>query len=176
MHQQASLPALVVAAVSLAASTVLALFFVTAPGDDALQARGGVGPGTWPTAMLAGIACCAAYILLRECVRRRTGSRPPRAAAPPVFDDRKTAIGIALLIAYAVAVPFAGFALSTFVFFAAWLYFGGLRKPLTIALVTIVGTTCLLYIFAGLSKLPFDRGVGVFDALTVTLYRLLVIY
>lgn len=178
MDQQASLPTLIVVVVSLVASIVLALFFVTAPGDGALQARGGVGPGTWPTAMLVGIACCAAYILVREFTRRRAVSTHACLTEPagPEFDNRKAATGIALLIAYALAVPFVGFALSTLVFFAAWLYMGGFKKPLNVALVTVLGTTSLLYVFAGLSKLPLNRGVGVFDAFTVALYRLLLIY
>ena len=127
--------------------------------------------------MLIGIAYCAAYILVREFSRRRAvPAAPATTLGAPAYDNRKAAVGIALLLLYAIAVPFAGFALATVVFFAVWLYSGGLRKPAVVALVSVLGTIGLLYVFAGLSKMPFDRGVGFFDAITVALYRLLHIY
>jgi hypothetical protein len=42
--------------------------------------------------------------------------------------------------------------------------------------VAVIGTVALLYTFVKLTTLPLDRGIGVFDSLTVSLYRLLGIY
>lgn len=178
MSNQANLPGICVAGALLVASIVLAFFFI-APGAEGLEARGGVSPETWPKAMLLGIACCAAIILVRELPRlfaRSSSSTKDRDSHASQYDNRQAAVGIALVLLYSVAVPLVGFALATVAFFALWLACGGLRKPLTVGLVSVLGTVSLLYVFAGLSKMPFNRGAGFFDGVTVALYRLLGIY
>ncbi len=179
MSKQANLPTICVAGCLLATSVVLAFFFIAPGPDGALEARGGVGPATWPKAMLLGIALCAAIILVRELPRLFATSSSPTVARDnrgSPYDNRKAAVGIALLLLYGIAIPFVGLALATAVFFALWLASGGLRKPLTVGLISVLGTVSLLYIFAGLSKMPLDRGVGFFDDVTVALYRVLGIY
>jgi putative tricarboxylic transport membrane protein len=179
MSKQANLPTICVAACLLAASVVLAFFFIAPGADSSLEARGGVGPTTWPKVMLLCIACCAAILLVRELPRLFAASARATVAAErgvSAYDNWKAVLGITLLVLYGVAVPLVGFALATVLFFMAWLAFGGLRKPLTIGLISVLGTVGLLYIFAGLSKMPLDRGVGVFDGVTIVLYRVLGIY
>ena len=170
---------IVSAAFLLIVSAVLAGYFITPGLDGALAGRGGVGPTTWPRVMLMGIACCAAVILLRELSRvilRHRYSPEGAAAAGEIYDNRKAVIGIAILVAYGAAIPVVGFALATVTFFVVWLWLGGVRRPYTVCLVSSLGTIALLYLFAGLSKMPLDRGFGVFDTLTVSLYRVLGIY
>lgn len=170
---------IVIAAFLLVASAVLAGYFITAGLNGASASRGGVGPTTWPRVMLIGIACCAAVMLLRELARifLRHPS-PPEAAVDTreMYDNRKAIVGIAVLVVYGVAIPVVGFALATVAFLAVWLWLGGVRKAHTVSLVSLLGTIALLYLFAGLSKMPLDRGKGAFDALTVSLYRALGIY
>ena len=69
-----------------------------------------------------------------------------------------------------------GFALATAGFFLVWLPYGGVRRPRVVASVTVIGTVALLYTFVKLTTLPLDRGIGLFDGLTVSLYKLLGIY
>ena len=179
MQKRLDLPTISIAGFLLVTSLVLAFFFITAAADAGLEARGGVGPATWPKLMLIGIAVCAAMVVARELARlfaTRSHERADAAKEATTYDNRKAAIGIALLVAYGLAVPIIGFALATVLFLVVWLAVGGLKKPLTIALISVVGTVTLLYVFAGLSKMPLDRGVGLFDAVTVTLYRALGIY
>lgn len=167
------------AAFLLVSSAVLAAYFI-APDYDAVPAgRGGVGPTTWPRVMLIGIACCAAVMLLRElvCVFLRHPDLPEAAVETgKTYNNWKAVIGIAILVVYGVAIPVVGFALATVAFFAVWLWLGGVRRAHTVGLVSLLGTIALLYLFAGLSKMPLDRGLGIFDALTVSLYRALGIY
>ena len=179
MEKRLDLPTISIAGFLLVTSLVLAFFFITAAADAGLEARGGIGPATWPKVMLIGIAVSAAMIVARELARLFAAQSHERGGAAkdaPAYDNWKAAIGIALLVAYGLAVPFIGFALATALFLVVWLAVGGLKKPLTIALVSVVGTITLLYVFAGLSKMPLDRGIGLFDAATVTLYRALGIY
>src|SRR6185503_2363073 len=90
-----------------------------------------------------------------------------------LYDRWKAVIGITILVSYGAAIPIVGFALATLIFFAVWLWLGGVRRPVTVGLVSVLGTLALLYLFAGLSKMPLDRGIDGFDALTVGLYRVI---
>ena len=170
---------IVISVFVIIASALLAGYFVTSGSESSAATRGGVGPATWPRTMLIGIACCAAVMLLRELSRVFLPHRYPFEGAVEtgeIYDNRKAVIGIAILVVYGVAIPVAGFALATVVFFVVWLWLGGVRRHYTVGLVSLLGTAALLYLFAGLSKMPLNRGIGAFDALTVSLYRALGIY
>ena len=83
---------------------------------------------------------------------------------------------IALLVAYGIAIPFVGIAWATPVFIAGWLLLGGVRKPVSVGLISVLGTIGVLYFFVKLSQMPLERGKGVFEQATVALYRVLGIY
>ena len=166
--------------VCLAAALVLAVWFVVPLGEANFAGDSRVGPATWPRAMLIGIACCAAVLFLRNAflnAEARGGGAPPAAgSADEAFDNRKAAVGVALLILYVCAIPLIGFAFATVGFFLVWLPYGGVRRPHVVAGVSVIGTVTLLYTFVKLTTMPLDRGTGVFDGLTVSLYKLLAIY
>jgi len=129
--------------------------------------------------MLIGIAICSALLVLRNVVAYAGMQRERKPVVPPsgeAFDNRKAAVGIALLTLYAFAMPAIGFALATVAFFLVWLPFGAVRKPHVVVSVAVVGTVVLLYVFVKLTTLPLDRGIGLFDGVTVALYRALGIY
>jgi hypothetical protein len=164
---------------SLFLALVLAKWFVV-PSSGANPAAGGlVDPATWPRAMLLGIAACSAVLIVSNVLLYARAQRAGTAAAHPSdeqFDNRKAGIGIALLTLYVVAMPVIGFGLATVAFFLVWLPFGGVRKPHVVASVAVIGTIALLYAFVKLTTLPLDRGLGVFDSVTVSIYRVLGIY
>jgi hypothetical protein len=156
------------------------VWFVVPAGQTQFAGDSFVGPATWPRTMLLGIACCAALLVLRDAFRyveaRRAGA--PRAAvtADEEFDDRKAALGVAILIVYVAAIPLIGFALATFGFFLVWLPYGNVRRLPVVVSVSLIGTIALLYTFVKITTLPLDRGIGVFNSMTVQFYRLLGIY
>jgi putative tricarboxylic transport membrane protein len=160
------------------ACALLALRYI-APGVDlAAMARGIVGPATWPRAMLLSAAAAAALLaLLRlfEALGLRA-RRERQAGAAPDYHEGRSLGAIGLLLAYGAATPLVGFALATPLFIAAWLLLGGLRRPLAVALASILGTVGVLYFFVKLSLMPLERGRGVFEQATLALYRLLGIY
>jgi putative tricarboxylic transport membrane protein len=159
-----------------AACVVIALFRIAPGVDFASMARGVVTPATWPKAMLLSAAAAAALLALVNLLELLS-LREPRAAAPPEEYHEGRSIGsIALLLAYGISIPFIGIAWATPVFIAGWLVLGGIRKPLTVSLISILGTIGVLYFFVKLSLMPLDRGKGVFEQATVALYRLLGIY
>jgi hypothetical protein len=163
---------------TLVVALVLAAWFVVPSGSANASADSFVGPATWPRAMLIGIALCSALLVLRNAVLYASAQRTRTRAEPPTdeFDNRKAVIGIVLLTLYVVAMSVIGFALATVAFFLVWLPYGGVRKPHVVASVAIVGTIALLYAFVKLTTLPLERGLSVFDSVTVALYRVLGIY
>ena len=169
--------AVVLPLATAAACVVLALFHV-APGIDlAAMSRGVVGPTSWPKAMLLAAAAAAGFLaLLRllELLALRTVREPEEPGED--YDEARSLGAIALVIGYGVAVPLIGIAWATPLFLAGWLVLGGLRRPLAVTLVSILGTLGVLYFFVKVSVMPLDRGKGVFEQATLALYRLLGIY
>lgn len=181
-----------------------ALMFTIAPGINVdVISRGVVGPTTWPKAMLLCIIACAVVLLGRTVLTGRRSSprlnigppRPPNAfkvlaatgsadsfeelpreVLPEEYNNLKAALGILLLLGYGAAIPVIGFGPATALCVALLLLLGGMRKPVTIGLVSILGTAALLYLFVKVTSMPLDRGMGYFNDLNLMLYRLLGIY
>jgi putative tricarboxylic transport membrane protein len=165
-----------------AAAVSLALLYI-APGVDLdAMSRGIAGPGTWPKVMLFCAAACSVAVFLRNLFSfraERSGngkSGVEKSAGTAAYDDAKLLPGIALLLAYGIAIPEIGMAWSTLLFIAAWLVLSGFRRPRSVALVSVLGTAGILYLFVKLCLMPLDRGKGVFEQATILAYRLLGIY
>jgi putative tricarboxylic transport membrane protein len=174
---RAALGAALPLAIAVGAS-VLALAYV-APGVDLdAMTRGVIGPATWPKTMLYCAAAAAALLALVRLVQAGVpkGSSEIANDQPGEYHEARSIGAIVLLVAYGAAAPFVGFAWATLIFIAAWLWLSGLRRPVTVSLVSILGTLGVLYLFVKVSLMPLDRGVGVFEQATVALYRLLRIY
>ncbi len=155
-------------------AVILARYFI-APGVDLDgMARGVVGPGTWPKIMLYCAAACAAAVFVRNLLALRQTA--PTRAQGPGYDDAKLLGGMGLLVAYGVAITLVGMAWATAAFLAAWLVLSGLRRPLAVALVSVLGTAGVLYLFVKVCLMPLERGKGPFEQATIVLYRVLGIY
>jgi putative tricarboxylic transport membrane protein len=155
---------------------LLALRYI-APGVDlGAMARGVVGPATWPKAMLLASAAAAALLATARLLEALALRPAPRAAGGDDYHEARSAGALALVVAYGVAIPILGIAWSTLVFLAGWMLLGGLTRPILVTLTSVLGTLGLLYFFVKLSKMPLDRGTGVFEQASVALYRLLGIY
>lgn len=137
----------------------------------------GLGPASWPRAALWLLAACATLWLVleaRELWLGRSGGAADE--APADYDRMKAFVAIALTLVYGAAIPRIGFAFATVLFVAAFCAVGGIRRPRVLVPVSLLGTVVLLWVFAGVARMPLDRGEGPFDAATVALYRLLGIY
>jgi putative tricarboxylic transport membrane protein len=160
------------------AAVILARYHI-APGVD-LDAisRGLASPATWPKTMLYCAAACAAAIFVRTALALRDSAAPASGdeSSGAGYDEAKLLPGIALLLAYGFAITQVGMAWATLAFIAAWLVLSGLRRPLTVVLVSTLGTAGILYLFVKVSLMPLDRGKGAFEQATIVLYRLLGIY
>ncbi|MBI3095164.1 MAG: tripartite tricarboxylate transporter TctB family protein [Rhodocyclales bacterium] len=154
------------------------------------MARGLATPLTWPKLMLAGVGICALGWAIEQGWKAFNVLPPPPSAAEEALefgdvgfeqenDDAPLlpiVFGLSLAMAYAFVIPWVGFTAATVVFLLLWFLVGGIRKPLQLISVTLIGTVVLLYVFVKLALMPLDRGQGAFGELTIALFRLLGIY
>lgn len=154
------------------------------------MARGLATPLTWPKLMLAGVGICALGWAIEQGWKAFNVLPPPPSAAEEALefgdvgfeqesDDAPLlpiVLGLSLAMAYAFVIPWVGFTAATVVFLLLWFLVGGIRKPLQLISVTLIGTLVLLYVFVKLALMPLDRGQGAFGEFTIALFRLLGIY
>jgi putative tricarboxylic transport membrane protein len=140
------------------------------PGDQ-------LGPGFWPRLVLSGlvVACLARLVTTARPVSV-AGAGDRDGAGPPPIDWPRLSGAIALIILYVLAAPVIGFAVATAAFSAAFMWVCGARSAGAIAVTALVGTVALLYLFVKAVYLPLPKGDGVFEAVTLALYRALHIF
>lgn len=139
----------------------------------------GLGPTAWPQFMLWTVMGCAALWALQSTLAWRRGAldapRPPEEAAER-YSYGKAFAGLALILAYGWSLPWIGFPLATAAFMALWCVLGGVRNPLVVVPVSVLGTVTLLWVFMGLALMPLSRGTGAFDGISIAILRALGIY
>lgn len=91
-------------------------------------------------------------------------------------DQRKLLIGIGLAVGYVLGAIYFGYFLATAVFVFSFLYLAGRRNLLINAAVGVGAAVVFSYVFLKLVYISVPSGVGVFDAFTVWVYRLIGIY
>lgn len=91
--------------------------------------------------------------------------------------DYKVVTGCGLIVLlYIILMDFSGFALANFIFMLCFLLFTGERKPLRLALLTLLSTVVFLYVFVKIIYVSLPLGKGFFADFTVALYRFLRVY
>ena len=99
-----------------------------------------------------------------------------RPGALPRVSTSRLALGMACILAYVIAAPRLGFPLATAAFIVAFMVVAGARRAPGIAATALLGTVILLYTFIKLVYLPFPKGDGPFERVTLALYRALGIF
>lgn len=187
-HQQHWVRAIFAELLALGA-LVLSYRIVDDPQMVAAMARGFATPLTWPKLMLAATALCALGWTVEEAWRAFNALPPPDVEAEAIefgdvgFEEEDKSppllpivLGLVLALAYAFAIPWIGFTVATVLFLVLWFVLGGIRKPVKVASVTLIGTLVVLYVFVKLALMPLDKGVGAFGDFTIALFHLLQIY
>jgi len=173
-------------AVALAAAVVL---LVAASHIEFEPRPGTLGPDVWPKAILALlIATCAWEIVHALFVRRATevagvldeivqdSVRAERDQGAEVVTDRypwRVVIGMAATVGYVAAVTRLGFFLSTALYLAVFLWVGGYRRWLAVALVSVGGAGVLMFVFMRLVYVSLPIGVEPFAQVTFLLMRVM---
>jgi putative tricarboxylic transport membrane protein len=134
---------------------------------------GQLGAGFWPKMCLVGILL-AAGLKAFELFRSR-GKASGEGGECKEMDNGKLALMMLLLVLVVPAIGLIGFPLASVLFFILFLYLAGLKKPVTLALVSVLGTVGLIYVFVKIVYIPLPRGEWLFDDLTLMIYRALLI-
>jgi putative tricarboxylic transport membrane protein len=152
--------------------------FVQAGDFSARQQPGQLGPAFWPRLVAMGLAVA---LLVRIVQAFREQSRPVVRRVSE-FDDieddetevhwRSAAIAMGLAFGYVVATMFLGYMFATMAFLGAFIWAGGQRRWVT-PVVAVGGGLVMTYVFVGVVYVSVPTGVGVFDTVTVAVYRLL---
>ncbi len=159
---------------------------VESPEMAAQVTRGLAGPATWPTIMMWAVAVFGLIWMLQRALKIVRARRDPSIATAlldtPSDDALGTpfsmliVLGIVFILVYGYLLAVIGFAASTLLYLVGWCLLGGMRKPMQIGLISLLGTTVLLYLFVKLASMPLDRGQGAMGEASIALYRLLGIY
>jgi hypothetical protein len=156
---------------------VVYLFFKA--GDfSARQQPGQLGPAFWPRLVALGLGVA---LLVRIVQVFREHNRPVVRVASE-FDDiedddvevnwRSAALAMGLAFGYVVATMFLGYMFATMAFLGAFIWAGGQRRWAA-PVVAVVGGLVMTYVFVGVVYVSVPTGVGVFDTVTVAVYKLL---
>jgi putative tricarboxylic transport membrane protein len=160
---------------------IVAYLFYLA-GDFKGQAEPGQpGPAFWPR-MAAGGMAIALVVSIFQTVRAHgrpivevrsefEGQEEDTTAEAPI-DRKRAALAMALVVAYVIATMFLGFLIATAVFLTTFIWLGGQRRWY-VPLVAGAGALGCTSVFIGIVYVDLPTGVGVFDSLTVAIYRLL---
>jgi len=155
----------------------IALFLATRGLDDVAGAEQ-LGPGFWPRLVLIGLGLACAAKLGENLRRAPPNDRAAGDRASRLSDVRRgtLVLAIATIELYVALAPWLGFALVTVAFVAAFMVLAGARSLASVTAAAVVGTTGLLYVFVKLVYLPLPKGDGVFETVTLALYRCLGIF
>lgn len=139
----------------------------------------GLGPAAWPQFMLALVAICSLLWAGRAFIGWRRGGLEAESgeiAPSETYDYPKALMGLVLIVAYGWSLSTIGFPIATALFIVIWCVLGGVRNPLAVVPISMVGTVTLLWVFMGLALMPLSRGRGVFDTISIAVLRALGIY
>ena len=98
-------------------------------------------------------------------------AEPSDAPAVAPYNNRMTLLGLLGIVAYGLLMDVIGFTFTTLVLIAYWLVMEGISRLRTIVLTSILGTVTLLYSFVKIAYTPLPRGEGIFDTVTLAIYR-----
>lgn len=144
-----------------------------------IRARG-LGPDAWPGVFLNAVTVIALLWIVTELWGLYAAQKRKRqdfvVEQRETYSYVKAAAAIGLLLAFGWLLPNIGFAIAATLFIFCWCLLGGIRNPLVLVLVSLVGMITLLWVFMGLALMPLSRGTGIFDDFSVWLLRLVRIY
>ena len=150
-----------------------ALFFYFVAGNiEEFPLPGQLGPAFWPKAILI-LLMVSCVVKAMETLFSRSQDPEPGTAGAPALNVSKLVAMIVLLIGVVFFLDQIGFLLANFLFLILFLRVSGVKKPIPLLLISILGTIFLLYLFIKVVYLPLPRGTWFFEDFTIFCYRLL---
>ena len=154
-----------------------AYLFYVAGNFDYRERPGQLGPQFWPRMAAVGLGI-AVLVRIAQTIRDRNR---PIVRVRGEFDEYEQSeaevhwpsfwLAAGLVVGYAASTMFIGYMFSTVLFLGLFIWLGGQRKWY-VTLVAAVGGLLFTYIFVGVVYVSVPTGVGIFDTITVAIYRL----
>lgn len=132
---------------------------------------GQLGADFWPKMILAALMG-SCVIKMGEIIWNRD-KLAEEAEARPIMDNVKLTAMIVILIVTVFAIDYIGFTLANTLFMIIFLRLVGFSKPIPLALVSVLSTVVMLYIFVKVVYLPLPKGYGFFEDISLYIYRAL---
>lgn len=152
-------------------------------GAFASAARPGqLGPDFWPRAVLVLLMIVCGFAIVRRALVTRPGDVPEAAdhgEAAPVGPNTVRrhpwllAAGIALTIAYVLALDWLGFFVATALYLGLFMLVGCYRRARVIVASSVLGSLAFVYVFMKIVYVSLPLGRGLFKTLSVWLLALL---
>jgi putative tricarboxylic transport membrane protein len=146
---------------------IAAFLFQQSGAFVALGREGQLSPAFWPRAVLTLLMVVCAF----EVVRVAFFFKPE---APVMGEDDEDAPrfwhllagGIAITVLYVPAMEYLGFFLATIAYLAAFMYIGRYRRPVVVAVTSVVGTIAFVFVFMKVVYVSLPLGAGPFRQLS----------
>lgn len=141
---------------------------------EALCPPGQLGPAFWPkmSLILLMAGCLIKGVeIFKE--RHKNIALEEKASLPLPINIWRLVIMICLVIFTVVGMEILGFLLANIIFLFFFLRLTGVKKKIPLLLTSILGTFFLLFLFVKVVYLPLPRGQGIFNDVTIFIYRIL---
>jgi putative tricarboxylic transport membrane protein len=164
-----------------AALFAIAVYLYHDAGAFAAAGRPGeLGPDVWPRAVLVLLMVVCGLETVRRTFFVAVGAVRAPAVEGAAADDTSVqrfrwclAGGIALTIAYVLALDWLGFFVSTVLYLALFMLVGRYRRGRVIAATSIVGSLAFVYVFMKIVYVSLPLGRGPFKALSLWILAML---
>lgn len=151
-------------------------FYSLADKLEALRPPGQLGPAFWPKmSLILLMAGCLIKSIEIFKERHKNIALEEKASPPLPVDIWRLVIMICLVIFSVVGMDFLGFLLANFLFLLFFLRLTGVKNKSSLLLTPTLGTLFLLYLFVKIVYLPLPRGQGIFNDITIFIYRILLL-
>ena len=118
-----------------------------------------VGADGVPRMLAYGMGGVGAMMILRDVFRAPSGPRPAETAAATTSAHTRALGLLAILVAYLLAVPQVGYALSVAGLLAATAVYAGARPGVTLAITAVAGALFFWVMFKFLLGIPMPAGI-----------------
>jgi putative tricarboxylic transport membrane protein len=121
------------------------------------KSSGGIDPRVFPLVVIAATFALSVLLIIQGMLRTVRGQVSQEKTLPrgKIALKLLTIVGAGLL--YAAVLDAVGYVLATPLIMALGMYFFGERKPLRIALVSVLVSAALYLVFRGVFRVPLPR-------------------
>ena len=142
---------------------------------------GQIGPDFWPKILLALMAACCLYEILRRLFSRGDREAPradgfeAEAAALEITEDHPWLVVAAMVasVLYLYSLDWIGFFVASLIYVCVLEWLGGVRRVTTLVTTTIAITLFFTFMFSTVIYVALPHGRGVFQTISLNVLKLL---